>query len=250
MSPRTESVGNTLVPLETGASSVLNMPTGVAIGEGISFASSYQMPYAMFGLFRAMSSIAIHSPLISVGMGIHAKRAEQFYHEYQFIFVLAKKINRYITFAIRPRWLRISVRESPEILHTGNTRLLDWAVTVNIGKIKFSAYQENALGSRIKVYQTNEKITYASGVGVLLNVPKNTRWMASIESRDGETVPHIGVESWYTAGFAVRMGIDDTQFTIGMGLKAGNYGVDFSAKTHRYLGTTYSTGIYALLPRK
>ncbi len=248
MSPRVEGIGNTLVPVEIGASSVFNMPTGVALGKGITLTSTYQIPYSMTDLFRAFLAVAMKTPLVDMGFGVHVKKSGQFYQEYQFALVEARKINRYFILALRQRLLRVSVRESSNVVHTGNKALLDWAFTLDLGMLKVSAYQDNMLRPRIKVYQANERILSSSGVSLLMNIPANTIWVASIERRNGETVPHIGVESWYTTGFAVRMGIDNTQFTIGMGIKAGNFGVDFSAKTHRYLGTTYSTGVYIGFP--
>jgi hypothetical protein len=57
-------------------------------------------------------------------------------------------------------------------------------------------------------------------------------------------------EIWFYDVFAVRAGVDDTEFSGGIGIKGRTWEVDTAFLTHKALGNTYRASLHFILPEK
>ncbi len=234
-SARLEGTGNAGVLLTTGSEALFGNPTGLADKKGWSVTQGYRMPYALPEYVQAYIGAGWASSRYGGGIGIWTQGIGSVYRETHLLIGWAYRIRSW-ALGIRPRLFMVQANGSDLPSVTVTAILLDWGLTWSRGPLRVGFLQENATHQSIRVLEAREVLPSRWTVALQVERPRSVYWMAAIG-------PHgrgrIGVESWFTSGFAVRMGVDDRALTIGMGLRSGRFAVDFSGKSHRDLGTSY-----------
>ncbi len=234
-----EGAGNAAALLASGAEALYGNPAQLLSGTGLSWIQGYRMPYALPEFYQVYSGISWATVRHGIGVGIWTQGLPSLYRETHLLVDLAHRFQSWVL-AFRPRlfWLQVS---DPNVATVSATAwLVDWGVTWTSGAFQIGFHQENAAHGQLRVIEVTEDLPSTWEIAVRYERPIGVSWMAAI-GPGGKG--RIGVESWFTSGFAVRLGVDERNLTIGMGLRSGRWEWDFSGENHRDLGTTYGVAL-------
>ncbi len=115
---------------------------------------------------------------------------------------------------------------------------LDYGFFARWNIFNFSFSHLNALRSSLSFDGNSGKTPSELNFQASLRLPEPASWFFGV-SYDGEKVYYrIGSEVWFTEGFGIRVGIQERDIRLGLGLKTERYGIDFAFGSSRELGTT------------
>jgi len=236
---RLEGTGLASLLLSTGAEALFGHPSGLSEGEGWSVIQGYRMPYALPDYTQLYFGTSWAWKGRGIGLGLWSQGIGSDFRETHFILGLAFRMRSW-ALALRPRFYVIQAKVPGSASLSRGLLMIDWGVTWVRGPLRLGVVQQNVTHQRIQLLEVRELLPAPWGIALRYERPARVYWMVALGPR-GQG--RIGVESWFTPGFCVRMGVDQQRLTIGMGLRSGRFALDFSGKSHRDLGTTYGIAL-------
>jgi len=237
---RAIATGRACAPLVEGSEAIFWNPASIISDKKFDLFSVYEMPYSIKDLMRGAIAVKMGDNGRAFGAGLWVKNLSNAFTESHIILGFARKIH-FIKGGCNLRYILLSVKDGDGNIYTERNWTVDVGILIEIKDIKMSYSYFDLLNPNLSLLGNKEPSISTKRIGLGFRRPSNVTWLFSVEDHgEGFDIYRIGVEAWFTHGFAARFGIDERYPTIGFGLKEKKWGIDFGTRSHRYLGNTYS----------
>ncbi len=238
---RPEASGFAAVAAITGAEALFGNPAGIFAPGFLSAVAGYRAWYELSELKTLQAGVAMGRHRWATGFGIWRKSAGNFYAETQALWTLALRW-RSLQVACRPRWFQVAVRDSGETW-SRYAWLLDAGVRWQHGPAAVGFHVENLTSRRLQLLETSQRLARRTILALAWRLPANVTWSAAYVNWNGQPLYRVGVEAWFTRGFALRLGVDEKYLTLGMGLTDGQWSFDFTGRNVFPMGAVYTVSL-------
>ena len=238
---RLEASGFAPVAAVTGAEALFGNPAALPDASPLSLVGGYQGWYEVGDLRTLQMGAAFGRRRWAVGVGGWQKAISGIYAETHLLAAAAVRFRR-VQFGLRTRWFQVSARDSSETW-AGGTPVLDAGVLAHWGDASIGLHLENLGGARVRLVQASEPLARRTVLALAWRLPRNVTWSAAYVNWNGYALYRVGVEAWFTRGFALRIGVDEKYLTLGMGLTNGHWSFDFSGRNVFPMGAVYAVSV-------
>lgn len=237
---RAISTGKACITLLEGSEAIFWNPASLISETKFDIFTVYEIPYSLRDFARGALVAKIGDKRKAFGAGLRIKDLRGTFTESNVILGFARKIY-FINLGGSLRYILISATYGNGNNYVARNWTIDIGFLIYVGNFKLSYAHFDLLNPNMSLLGNAEHSISIKRIGVGLRRPSNVMWLFSLEDHgEGFKIYRIGVEAWFTRGFAARFGIDERYPTIGFGLKEKNWAFDFGTRSHRYLGNTYS----------
>ncbi len=235
---RLEAMGFAGVAAIGGAEALFGNPALVAETSGAAALLGYQGWYQVPELRTLEAGLAYGRLPVTLGWGVYRHSLGDFYAETQVLAVLAVSHGP-LRVGLRPRWFQVWARDTAESWNA-STVLWDLGVAYHRGHLYLGYHGENLTHRTLTLVHESQTLASRHLLAVSWFLPRNVLWSVAYVRWNGQSLYRIGVEAWFTPGFALRLGVDEKYLTLGMGLTDGQWFLDFAGRNVFPMGAVYA----------
>ncbi len=244
---RLEAVGFAGVAAVNGANAVFGNPATIFPQHRLSVLGHYQGWYEVNDLRLLQTAVSTRLRSLALGLGIRRKGVADLYAETTVALVLAMERARLLgpgtlRMALRPRWFQVSAQDTAETWNASQW-LLDAGVVYQGQRGAVGIHWENLARASLRLVEETQQLARRTVVAAAWRLPANVTWSAAYVHWNGQDLYRVGVEAWFTPGFALRFGLDEKYLTLGMGLTDGHWSFDFAGRNVFPMGAVYSLAV-------